>query len=176
MELVNLEEQVYPVKKATTVGIQEFIDKELDEMYKFMQQKKIPFLHCIQVGINKDIFIWRRQGKLPGLVINPKAIVRNRKDVKYVPECCFSYPRTESTFRTFATIRATKVLGVFDVYGQDGKLKKSNETFYNAEAGAFQQMADLSQGKLILRFEEVQIGSNTEETVEGSLTEAKEII
>lgn len=171
MELVDLEKQSYPVKKADKHDVQEFITSELEEMYKFMQEKKLPFLHCIQVGINKDIFVWRRAGKKANLVINPRVIVKDKKSLRYVPECCFSYPLDEEKFKTFATIRATKILGLYDDYTSEGSLVPDSSEFTDAEAGAFQQMADLSKGKIITRFPIVEVNTNEEEAMEGSCEE-----
>lgn len=175
MEIVNLEEQAYPVKKADKHDVQEFITEQLEEMYKFMQEKKLPFLHCAQVGIDKDMFIWRRATKQPTLVINPSFIVKDKKTVRYTPEASFSHPLPNNKFKIFATIRATKILGVFDEYTSKGELVRNSNMFKDAEAVAFQQMADLSKGKLISRFEVVEL-TNEKEKVEGSVTEAETAI
>lgn len=179
MNLVKLEEQEYPVEKATVESVQEFITNELKDMYDLMKDKKIAFLHCIQVGINKDIWLWRRHHKLPVLVINSQFMVKNKKFIREGNEVCFSYPKGTDTFRIFTTKRANKILGIFDEYTAEGTLKRNNDEFLGFEAVAFQQMCDLSKGKLITRFNEVILDNETateEEEVEGSFTETKEVI
>lgn len=171
MKLVELKD-LKPLKETTKEEVKEFLDNHVIEMLNYMNNvKEHPmtpkFLHVRQIGLDYNIIVSVRNRNNPVIYINPKVIVRDEKTVDDAYEVCANFTKEDYIKRVFKTRRASDILLTYDVY-EDEKtsMKKDNESFTGEYAILIQQLVDISNGKLITRFEEVTDGEQTEEESE----------
>jgi len=161
LELLDLDDMgIEPLAKTTIDIVDEAKVELLPALGAHMMNMKLfprplPYLHCRQVGAMIDMAVWRRPNKPTALVINPTFVVLDKSYNSIGTEVCASYKYPKSdVFKVFASERATKILGKFDSI-VDGRLVPDSEEFLGDDAVAFQQMCDISAGKLISRFEAI---------------------
>ena len=162
VELLDLDTMgTEPLEKATIEIINEAKVTLLPAVGAHMMNlklfpKPLPYLHCRQVGAMIDLAVWRRSKKDVALVINPTFVVLDKSYMSIGTEICASYKHDGSdVFKVFASERSTKILAKYDTI-VDGKLVPDSEELVGGDAVAFQQMCDMSAGKLISRFEVIE--------------------
>ena len=168
MKLIELKD-LEPLKETTKEEVKKFLTKHAISMLNYMNDQNehpvpLKYLHCVQVGLPFNIIVSVRNRNNPCIYINPKIIIRDEKAVDDAYEVCASFPKPDYTKRVFKTRRASEILLTYDIYEDDQTpMKKDNETFSGEYAILLQQLVDISNGKLVTRFEEVTDGEQTEE-------------
>ncbi len=130
---------------------------------------KVPpaFLHARQVGAELNCAILRSpEGS--SLMINPTYIVQDEKFIVPNVDYNVSYRKEDGTPQAFMTIRATEVLAMFDVYTagklneetkeyEPGTFARKSEVLKGDEAIWYQHICDISEGKLLTRFDTADV-------------------
>lgn len=162
MDFVNLENiDKKPLEKATPQDVREFLDEHVMDMLLFMKNTDIhPFplvyLHALQVGLPYNIVVCLRNPKNPTIIINPSFLVQDDKYIVSGQEVCDSFFKDDKVKRVFLTERGVKILAMYDEFTSiDEELIPGSEEIDDMEAILYQQMCDISEGKLITRFPEI---------------------
>jgi peptide deformylase len=114
------------------------LNKQIEKMVKFLEEKKGVGLAAPQIGIYERYFIWQHRGGKLFMAINP-TVLGGKKKVKLI-EGCLSYPN-----RRFFTERYKRI-NVFYWVIEDNKFVKKTKNLYGMEAIVFQHENDHLDG------------------------------
>ncbi len=144
----------YKMGKVDKFDVEEFINKELRDVMNIMGEYRLPYLHCAQVGIDKNIAIMNRNDKW-FFLCNPRFTPARKSKPKTIQEASFSHiiqepPKILTT--VFKTERHMIVRGMYETYTEGGQLVPDSDKFEYADAVIIQALSDISAGKSITRF------------------------
>lgn len=125
------------------VVLEEFEEiKKLGEaMINFCVENGGLGLAAPQVGVKKNMFVWRNGENSFQIILNPK--IFPEKKTTNVAEGCLSYPGDTYLVKRFKKIR------IKFFYVKDGEMKTHSQNIYNEKAFIFQHELDHLSGKTI---------------------------
>lgn len=156
------------LKQESPEGVQDFLDNHVIAICNWMQDEQehpvLPFfVHAIQLGLEYNIIVDMRNKAKPGIIINPRVEVRDSKHIQEGIEASPNLLNEDESQRRFYTERSTECLAIMDDYfGVDKPFKRNSEVLTEYEAVFYQQLVDLSEGKLLTRFPEIKLEDQEE--------------
>jgi peptide deformylase len=192
LEMKDLSSKTDPLPKMTVENLETAMQGLLPAMAMFMMNPenfKVPpaFLHARQIGAALNCAIFRSKNSEPALLINPKYIVQDESSIKPIVDYNVSYMKSDGTPQAFMSTRSVKILAMYDMYTKGelneetgflhpGTFKRDSEILEGDDAIWFQHVCDISEGKLLTRFEKTDVTIDEEDGAELPLGDINEIV